>query len=59
MNVVLAWPNDGTAELNFAKLDGANYLGNTEGWCHTATMKYAAQYSDGSRNADINRLAAR
>ena len=30
MNVILQYPNDGTTELDYATLDGGNYLGNTE-----------------------------
>jgi len=59
MNLVLEWPNDGTTEIDYAILDGANYAGNTEKWCHTSSMSYPAQYTDEVRNGEMNALAAR
>eukprot|EP01116_Phalansterium_solitarium_P017913 TRINITY_DN4556_c0_g1_i1.p1 TRINITY_DN4556_c0_g1~~TRINITY_DN4556_c0_g1_i1.p1 ORF type:complete len:671 (+),score=264.89 TRINITY_DN4556_c0_g1_i1:77-2089(+) len=54
VNLVLEWPNDGTAELEYSVLPGANNMGNTESQCHTTGMKYAAQYEDDARNVIIN-----
>jgi len=59
INLILQWPNDGTTEIQYCKLPGATYLGNTQKQCHTSDMKYAAQYTDSKRNQEINRLAAR
>ena len=59
INMLLQWPNDGTTELKFAALPGANNLGNTEKWCHTTGMGYPPQYDDSKRNQEINRQAAR
>jgi len=59
INLILQWPNDGTCELQYCKLPGANYIGNTQKQCHTSDMKYKAQYTDSARNQEINRLAAR
>jgi len=54
VNLVLEWPNDGTAELAYSTPPGANNLGNTESECHTLNMKYPAQYENRARNAIIN-----
>jgi len=59
VNFVLQWPNDGVAELDLARLDKGNYMGNTEKWCHTTDMGYPAQYTDHSRNQQMNSKAAR
>jgi hypothetical protein len=59
MNLILQWPNDGTTELKYAKLDGGFYEGNTEKQCHTTGMAYVVQTSDESRNKLMNSLAAR
>jgi len=59
MNALLEWPNDGTTEIQFAGLTHGKYLGNTEKQCHTTGMGYMAQYSDRSRNVQINQHAAR
>jgi hypothetical protein len=58
-NLVLDWPNDGVTEFDYAKLDGGNYMGNDEKWCHTTEMAYPAQYSDTERNLDMDANAAR
>jgi len=59
MNAVLAWPNDGTAELDYAQLPGGTNMGNTEKWCHISNMKYPNQIGDHSRNINMNANAAR
>jgi len=61
MNMVLQWPNDGTTELTYGKLEGGVYEGNTEKQCHTTGMAYTykVQTHDQVRNALLNTLAAR
>jgi len=59
VNMVLEWPNDGVTELEYAQLTGGNNMGNKEKWCHTTDMSYNAQYYDRSRNAILNKDAAR
>jgi len=59
VNLLLKWPNDGTCEEELSDLKGGNDLGNLQGWCHTADMKYTAQYYDSSRNKQMNSLASR
>jgi len=59
VNLILQWPNDGTTELTYAPLPGGNSMGNKEKWCHTTDMGYPAQYSDSTRNANMNANAAR
>jgi len=59
INMILDWPNDGTTEMKYATLTGANNMGNKEKWCHTTDMSYPAQYHDRTRNADMNKQAAR
>lgn len=54
INLVIGWPNDGTAEFEYTQLPGANNMGNTESQCHTTGMKYKAQYEDQARNQIIN-----
>jgi hypothetical protein len=34
-------------------------MGNTLGWCHTTDMNQPAQYTDHTRNAEMNTNAAR
>jgi len=58
-NLVLSKPNDGTCELNYAKLDAGNAQSTVSGWCHAAGMKYPPQTSDPARNKEMNTLAAR
>jgi hypothetical protein len=58
-NLLILTPNDGTAELPLTVLEGANYMGNTEGWCHTDDMSYPPQTHDHVRNAVMNSKAAR
>eukprot|EP01129_Flabellula_baltica_P015767 TRINITY_DN8148_c0_g1_i1.p1 TRINITY_DN8148_c0_g1~~TRINITY_DN8148_c0_g1_i1.p1 ORF type:complete len:695 (-),score=188.01 TRINITY_DN8148_c0_g1_i1:523-2538(-) len=53
-NIILKWPNDGTAELKYATLPGGNDMGNTQKQCHTTDMNYSAQYLDASRNSILN-----
>jgi len=59
VNMILEWPNDGTAELEFAQLPGAINKGNKQKWCHTTSMSYPAQYTDATRNMQMNTDAAR
>jgi len=59
INLILNWPNDGTAEFDYTGLPGASNLGNTQKWCHTGGMAYPAQYLDRTRNRAINSAAAR
>lgn len=59
INMILQWPNDGTTELDYAQLSGANNMGNKQQWCHTTSMKYPAQYTDAARNVEMNANAAR
>jgi len=59
MNMILEWPNDGTAELTYTDIKGANNMGNTQKQCHTTGMNYVAQYLDHTRNKLMNTAAAR
>jgi len=63
INAILQWPNDGTTEFKYASLPKAatqpNNLGNTQKWCHTTGMKYAAQYTNAALNTQFNTNAAR
>jgi len=59
INFLLEWPNDGTTELQYAKLTGGNNMGNKEKWCHVTGMSYPAQYEDDARNREMNSKAAR
>jgi len=59
INLVLKWPNDGTTEIYYSTIPGGNNMGNTQKQCHINGMKYPAQYTDATRNARINREAAR
>ena len=58
-NLFLYSPNDGTCEKKFAELEGAHFMGNTDGWCHVGDMKYPPQCTDQSRNSEMNKLAGR
>ncbi|PRP80254.1 conditioned medium factor (density-sensing factor) [Planoprotostelium fungivorum] len=58
MNLILQYPNDGTTEIKYADLPGANNMGTTKKWCHTKDMKYASQCTDKTRNALMNKNAA-
>jgi len=58
-NMVLAKPNDGTTEQQYGQLPGANNAGHKKAWCHTTDMKYPNQCTDATRNAEMNKLAAR
>jgi len=59
VNLLLAWPNDGVTELEYAFLPGGNGMGNTQKQCHTDSMSYPAQYHDLNRNKQMNAAAAR
>jgi len=59
MNMILQWPNDGTAELEYTDIRGGKNMGNTEKQCHTTDMNYPAQYYDNKRNKQMNSNAAR
>lgn len=56
-NAVLAWPNDGTTELDYAKLEGGNKVNHLEGYCHTEGMKYGPQCQNHDQNREINSFA--
>jgi len=58
-NTVLDTPNDGTTEIKWASLAGANNKGTKTDWCHTTGMQYANQCTDAARNAILNANAAR
>jgi hypothetical protein len=57
--LLLADPEDGVVERSRAQLPGANNMGHTEGWCHTAGMRDPAQTTDAARNAEMNGRARR
>jgi len=59
VNMVLEWPNDGVSELEYARMNLAKDMGNTEKQCHTTDMSYTAQYYDHNRNRNMNSLAGR
>lgn len=58
-DVFLSDPEDGTTEKSAGQLSGANNMGHKTGWCHTAGMRDPAQYTDSSRNANMNTYANR
>jgi len=58
-NLVLKWPNDGTAEYEQCLLPGATHVDNTEGECHSVDMKWPPQTENARRNKEINAAAAR
>jgi len=59
MNMILEWPNDGTAEIVYTDIKNANNMGNTQKQCHTTDMNYPPQYYDNARNKQMNAAAAR
>merc|ERR1711916_254306 len=59
-NLVLSFPNDGTAEFKMCQLPGGHPQQNPyEGECHTSNMKWPAQTENVARNQEINANAAR
>lgn len=59
-NLVLQWPNDGTAEYDQCLLQrGATHVSNTEGECHSVNMKWPPQTDNVERNAEMNAAAMR
>ncbi len=56
---LLSDPDDGVIERARGQLPGANNMGHTEGQCHTTGMRDPAQYTDVSRNIEMNANAAR
>jgi len=58
-NLVLKKPNDGTTEVEFGNIKGANNKGVKSSWCHTTGMTSPNQCTDPDRNAILNRNAAR
>lgn len=58
-DMFLSDPEDGTTERAYGQLPGANNMGHKTGWCHTAGMRDPAQYTDSSRNANMNTYANR
>eukprot|EP01080_Neovahlkampfia_damariscottae_P005438 gene5438-9251_t len=59
VNAVLSWPNDGTSENKYSKLEGGHYQGLTKKQCHTTGMKFPSQNHDSKRNEEMNKKAAR
>jgi len=59
INIVLQWPNDGTAEIRYAHIPYGHNMGNTQKQCHTTGMAYPAQFTDVTRNQQMNAAAAR
>jgi len=58
-NLVLYAPNDGTTEIKYASLVGANNAGTKVDWCHTTDMIYPNQCTDAGRNSEMNNAASR
>lgn len=58
-DLLLTNPEDGTTERSRGQLPGGNNMGHTTGWCHTTGMSDPAQYTDSSRNAQMDAEAAR
>ena len=58
-DLFLSDPDDGIVERSRGQLSGANNMGHTEGWCHTTGMRDPAQYTDSTRNQNMNANAAR
>jgi hypothetical protein len=58
-DMFLSDPEDGTTERAYGQLPGANNMGHKTGWCHTASMRDPAQYTDSSRNSNMNTYANR
>jgi len=56
-NFVLSWPNDGTTEYDYAKLEGGNAETHLQGWCHTSGMKYPPQCQNHEQNQVLNNFA--
>jgi hypothetical protein len=56
-NFVLEWPNDGTTEYNYAKLEHGNAVAHLTGYCHTEGMKYPPQCQNHEQNQQINSFA--
>ncbi|MDP7028899.1 MAG: hypothetical protein QF733_01600 [Phycisphaerales bacterium] len=58
-DLILADPEDGVVEGFSGDIDGGNYLGLKEGWCHIEGMTDPPQTGDSTRNSEINAEAAR
>jgi len=58
-NAILAWPNDGVVENDYANLPGGIFMGNAKGWCHVTDMRHPPQTTDSERNRIMNLEAAR
>ena len=58
-DLILSDPEDGTVESFAGQLDGSNYMGLKEGWCHISNMSDPPQVLDTVRNAEIDLEAAR
>jgi len=58
-DLFLADPNDGTVERFRGQLPGGNNQGHRTGWCHTTGMSDPPNYTDSSRNAEMDAQAAR
>lgn len=58
-DILLTDPEDGVVESHISGIPGANNMGLTEGWCHTADMRDPQQTTAAGRNAEINTRARR
>ncbi len=58
-NLFLDSPNDGVVERSKGQLPGGNNMGHVSGWCHTTGMSNAANYTDTTRNLEMDATAAR
>lgn len=59
VNALINNPNDGTTELVYATLSSGNHRDHTIGQCHIDGMNWPPSFWDHSRNAEMNREAAR
>lgn len=60
-NLILAWPNDGVTEIDYAPLpsNAGHHMGASKGECHTTNMQWPPQCWNANRDAEINSNAAR
>jgi hypothetical protein len=58
-DLILSDPNDGVIEQVRGQLPGGVNMGHVTGWCHTTGMSNPAQYTDATRNVQLNAEAAR
>eukprot|EP00977_Amphora_coffeiformis_P006697 scaffold1465_cov179-Amphora_coffeaeformis.AAC.9 len=57
-DLFLGDPEDGVVERGRGQLPGGLNRGDKTGWCHSTDMRDPPQYTDGSRNSEMNALAA-